>query len=95
MVHQLKIKEEYFEAIRLQNKNFEVRKNDRNFKAGDYLALNEVGDDGVETGCSMLVKVTYILDSPDYCKEGYVIMSIKYLQFFQAGREETKEDDPC
>ena len=76
MIHQLKIKEEYYRAIRDRKKRFEVRKNDRNFKCGDYLALNKVDETGTETGESLLVKVGYLLDNPDYCKEVFVIMDI-------------------
>ena len=41
MVHALKIYPEYYEAVKSGKKPFEVRKNDRDFKVGDILALNE------------------------------------------------------
>lgn len=41
MIHQLKCEAKYFEEICSGQKTFEVRKNDRNFHVGDYLALNE------------------------------------------------------
>ena len=84
MIHQLKEASIYFEDVTTGKKTFEVRKNDRNFKVGDYLALNELtphecNDKGehLETGRSALFRVTYILDTPEYCKEGYVILGIK------------------
>ena len=41
MIHELKTLPEYFEAVRKGDKTFELREDDRNFKVGDYLALNE------------------------------------------------------
>ena len=39
--HQLKTWPDYFEAIARNEKTFEVRKNDRDFKVGDRLLLQE------------------------------------------------------
>ncbi len=39
--HELKILPEYFKEVLLGNKNFEIRKNDRNFQVGDYVELRE------------------------------------------------------
>lgn len=77
MIHQLKQASIYFEDVTLGIKPFEVRKNDRNFKIGDYLGLNELNPDGKETGRCALFRVTYILDNPEYCKEGYVVLGIQ------------------
>jgi hypothetical protein len=77
MIHELKTLPIYFEEVIEGGKSFEVRKNDRNFKVGDMLALNEYDAEKKEyTGNSCLVYVDYILDSV-YCDECYVIMSIK------------------
>ena len=79
--HYLKIKPEYYRAIERGMKTFEVRFNDRNFQQDDILYLQEyVG--GEYTGREIRAEVTYILDSPDFCKEGYVIMSIKVLNIY-------------
>ena len=77
--HDLKILPEYFEAIVKGEKNFEVRFNDRNFAMGDILLLRE-HDGNRYTGRQITTEVTYLLDNPDYCKEGYVIMAIKKLE---------------
>jgi len=53
-----------------------VRFNDRNFAKGDVLHLREHDADGY-TGRAVTAEVTYLLDNPNYCKEGYVIMAIK------------------
>ncbi len=44
MVHELKIKPEFFKDALEGLKTFEVRENDRNYHIGDYLALNEFVD---------------------------------------------------
>lgn len=76
-IHELKIKHNFYRDILHGTKTFEVRKNDRGFKVGDFLALNEIDDQGQYTGCSGLVKVVYILDDEAYVKEGMVILGIE------------------
>lgn len=78
MIHGLKIAPEYFDAVRRGVKNFELRKNDRDFKVGDYLALNE-WDGEAYTGRSELVKVIYAMNPNDIMNSagGYLIMSIE------------------
>lgn len=83
MIHQLKIESKYFKQIIDGIKTFEVRKNDREFHAGDYLGLNEITDHPInkkderkETGRVILVKVLNVFDNSDFVKEGFVIMSI-------------------
>lgn len=58
-------------------KNFEVRKNDRDFKEGDFLALNEIDDDGNYTGRCTLAKVVGMFADVEYVKEGYAVLTIK------------------
>jgi len=77
-IHELKTDPQYFEEQLQGNKNFEVRLNDRNFQNGDVLVLSEYKDNKY-TGRQIYVQVTYILDNPNYCKDGYVIMSTKRL----------------
>ena len=80
MIHELKTIEPFFSHLGCRNKNFEVRKNDRNFNAGDYLRLRKYD---VETqnysGDELLVKVNYILHDENYCKGGYCIMGIEFV----------------
>lgn len=73
--HYIKILPECYNAIDSGEKSFEVRYNDRNYQVHDILHLQEWYN-GNYTGREMAVEVTYLLDAPDYCKEGYVIMSI-------------------
>lgn len=95
MIHELKIKDKYFNAIIQREKTFEVRKNDRNFKVGDLLALNEIRDDGQYTDNCVFLKVVYLLDNPDYCKEGFVVMGLgepiyRETCHLRTGRKEEK-----
>ncbi len=73
MVHQLKILPKWFVDVQTNKKNFEIRKNDRNFKVGDILVLKEY-ENGTYTGRKVKRKVNYILYgdgtlglSKDYC----------------------------
>lgn len=77
MTHDLKILPEYFMAVALDEKTFEIRKNDRNYHVGDCLVLREW--DGQEFTSRNIVRyVSYILyDWQVGLKDGYCIMSLK------------------
>lgn len=74
--HYLKILPEYFTAVDEGIKTFEIRFNDRNYQVGDILHLNEFCD-GEYTGRETTREVCYIIDNPEYCKEGFVVLGIK------------------
>ena len=74
--HHIKILPEYYRAIESGKKTFEVRFNDRNYQVYDILHLQEWLN-GDYTGREITAEVTYMIDDPSYCKDGYVIMSIK------------------
>ena len=79
--HIKKIQEKYFFDILLNNKRFEIRKNDCNYKIGDRVKLVLYkGDEKVGQDNYIVVKITYILkDIPqygldkDYCIFGFRI----------------------
>jgi len=71
--HKLKCSPIFFHAVENRRKNFEVRKNDRKFKIGEIVILQEYSE-GEYTGESCRRVIHYILDDPEYCKEGYVIL---------------------
>ncbi|WP_270275165.1 ASCH/PUA domain-containing protein, partial [Enterococcus faecalis] len=73
-IHELKILPEYFEAVVSGNKRFEIRKNDRNYKKGDILRLNEY-QEGQYTGDVHVSEITYITDYAQ--QDGYVVLGIK------------------
>lgn len=79
MTHELKILPEYFEAVTSGRKQFEIRKNDRDYKVGDLLILRE-HDIWVDefTGNSYKAEITYITDYAQ--KDGYVVMRIRGIE---------------
>lgn len=78
-LHKLKTWPEHFEEVYLGNKTFEARKNDRDYKTGDVLVLQEYDPDGYcYTGRELEKNVTHILHGGQFgIEEGYVIMSIQ------------------
>lgn len=75
-IHELKISPKYFEDVKANKKNFELRKDDRDFKVGDFITLREY-DNGQYTGREIKnIPIVYILrDVPEYgLKEGYCIL---------------------
>ncbi len=80
--HELKTEVQYFNAVTNGDKTFELRKNDRGFKIGDYIWLNQV-DNGEYTGkrCGPW-SISYILEGPLYgLQEGYCILQLKKTPF--------------
>lgn len=76
--HLLKTIQPFFNDVSEEIKTFEVRKNDRDFKVGDVLRLQEYNQDrNTFTGRELRVNVTYILDDQRYCKDGYIVMGIE------------------
>ena len=78
MIHELKIQIEYFVAVDTKIKNFEIRKNDRDFKVDDKIILREIDSYGRYTGRSAWRKITYITDYAQ--QENYVVMAIRELE---------------
>lgn len=79
MTHELKILSEFFQPIFDGVKNFEIRKDDRQYQVGDILILRETNGHSY-TGREVRVVITYILRDRNYNKEGYCTMSIKPLE---------------
>lgn len=95
MIHQLKIKRSHFVDILYNRKRFEVRYNDRNYQVGDFLGLNEVDEDNRETGHCVIVRVLDVLDDPEYCKPGYVIMSIEQTEIYSCVKNYSNRKEVC
>jgi len=76
MEHDLKILPEYFEPVLEGKKNFELRKNDRNYKVGDTLLLREWYANKY-TGREVKRKVTYILEKAVGIDTRYVILAME------------------
>ena len=81
MTHDLKISKEYYQDVLLRFKTFELRRNDRDYKVGDILLLNEYDINDLKyTGRKLKRVITYILKGGNYgLDENFVIMGIKRL----------------
>lgn len=75
-IHHLKIKPKYFKDVAKGDKTFEVRYNDRNFKVGDIICLEEFDNKGY-TGKFIHTEVVYLLDDKEYTKTNYVVLGFK------------------
>jgi len=73
--HKLKISEKYFNEVGLGIKNFEVRKDDRDYEVGDILELR-LWKNGEYGDFVLIRKISYILRDPEYVKEGFVILEL-------------------
>lgn len=82
--HKLKIWPEFFSAIKLGVKSFEIRKNDRDFKTGDTLQLMEWEPIKKHfTDREMICEIKYIMhDGNMGLKKGYCVMAIKICSGF-------------
>ena len=84
MVHELKISPENFNEIAGGIRNFEIRKNDRDFMVGDTLALNEWENEKY-TGHFILVTIKKIFRYPCLA-DGYIIMTLGYNGEYTLGQ---------
>lgn len=99
--HLLKTKSSYFWDVVRGAKTFELRKDDRDFQAGDTLNLAETEEIGeMFTGFSLAVEVLYVLHGPIFgLEEDHCIMAIRpykgkalrILQTYQEEQESEKE----
>lgn len=86
MEHELKTDPELYDETVNGRKTFEIRKNDRGFKEGDFLQLRQTRYTGEEmkngkpleyTGQQARLVVDYILQGPVFgLADGWVIMSV-------------------
>jgi hypothetical protein len=82
MIHELKTWTEYFQLVSDGIKPFELRKNDRDFRAGHELLLKEYDKNSKKyTGRKLHFKITYVLGGSKSehfgLKEGYCIMGLE------------------
>ena len=78
-VHELKILPEYFWAVKSGEKNFELRKNDRNYQKHDILILKEWSPESGYSGEEVERSIGYIYhgDGSYGLEEGYCILGLK------------------
>ncbi len=82
ITHELKIHPKPFQAVIKGLKTWEFRFNNRNFREGDKLKLNEFDPEKMaHTGAFVEVRVMYMMEGGQFdIPEGYVIMSIKKIR---------------
>lgn len=74
-IHHLRTWPIYFEAVLAGEKPFELRKNDRDFRAGDTVHLDEWDPRTKEyTGRTTVRAVTYVLINHEGLAPGYVVL---------------------
>ena len=78
MTHELKTWPEYFRPVARGEKNFEVRRNDRDFQVGDVLTLRKFNPKiGVYTSAECDKSVTFILHGKGFgVAEGYCVLAL-------------------
>lgn len=80
-IHELKVHPQYYLPLFTRSKTFEVRKKDRIYQLHDILILKEWDPYTEEfTGNQLCAQISCILDDPRYCKEGYVILGLKFIE---------------
>ncbi|MCF6419804.1 DUF3850 domain-containing protein [Furfurilactobacillus milii] len=91
MTHELKIDHDYLRKIQMGIKTWECRKDDRDYQKGDYLLLQDYDrnkgyyvNNGSRDKNQVMVKVLDVFGRTDsekeFCKSGYVTMSIKVVE---------------
>lgn len=82
MIHELKTINPYFDLIRQGIKNFEVSKNDRDFKRGDEVELKEWNPETKDySGRMIKAMIGYVLEAGEFgIQEGYCVFSLLYIE---------------
>ncbi len=74
--HSLKTDPAAFQAAWDGLKRFEFRRNDRDFRVGDWLELHDLG-----SSRGLDAEILYMLEGPDYgIPQGYAVLSIRILR---------------
>ena len=93
-IHQIRLASMYFDDVVSGKKSFELRKNDRGYKEGDFLEMMEFKD-GKNTGRTVRVLVTYLLESYTGLEDGYCIMGTKLVSVagIEVAEQEEKDNE--
>lgn len=78
-VHDIRLGAPFFDDVLECRKNFELRKNDRDYKVGDILYMMEFKD-GRNTGRAVKRKIIYMLEDFTGLEDGYCILGTEPLQ---------------
>ena len=80
MLHEVKTVNPFFNDQWDKKKNFVVRKNNRDYRVKDIFVSTEFNsEDRTFTERVIYSKIVYVLDNPDFCKEGFVILGLKEI----------------
>lgn len=93
-IHQIRLASMYFDDVVSGKKSFELKKNDRGYKEGDFLEMMEFKD-GKNTGRTVRVLVTYLLDDYTGLEDGYCIMGTKLVSVagIEVAEQEEKDNE--
>ena len=78
VTHQIKLEAEFFDDALSGRKSFELRKNDRNYKEGDVLEMEEVKD-GKKIGRKCSKRIVYMMENFEGLEDGYCILGCELL----------------
>lgn len=78
VTHQIKLGAEFFGDTAAGRKSFELRKNDRNYKEGDMLEMEEIKD-GKKTGRKCSKRIVYMMENFEGLEDGYCILGCELL----------------
>jgi ParB family chromosome partitioning protein len=87
VIHDIKLAAMYFDDVQSGKKSFELRKNDRNYKVGDFLNMHEYSD-GKDTGRSIDAEIIYMIEDYNGLEEEYCILGIKLLDHKTTEKEQ-------
>ena len=84
-IHRIKILSRYFRQVASGDKPFEFRRNDRGYRAGDLVVLDEIGtnDDGetIYTGRSIVVLIKQVWELGELLEklDGWCVFTFEVL----------------
>lgn len=76
VTHKIKLGAEFFDDAVAGRKSFELRKNDRNYKEGDVLEMEEVKD-GKKTGRKCSKRIVYMMENFEGLEDGLLILNFR------------------
>jgi len=81
--HVLKTRRDYYEQIHDEERSFDVRYDDHDFKVGDFVIFEETYRDGWPTGRRIRAVITLIIDLKAYADEFFYEYIFDPLVAFQ------------
>lgn len=82
MVHEIKLRKEFCDAVLSGEKCFEIRFNDRGYRAEDLVVFTPVDDKGNVVDHDIInhvFMITYVLENEAYLYKNYVAFGIKHM----------------